>query len=101
IVFVIYYVRAIRFTVDYNFIIIFFIAISINYIIVNMSGYNNGLSGKLFKGNAAKIVAGLFLLYIVTQIPSNNIYDYLKYYRPAGWGIDNDFIHVELFKFLK
>lgn len=97
----VYSVRAIRFTVDYNFIMIFFITMSINYIIINMPGYKSGAAGKLFKGKPSKVVIGIFLLYIITQIPSNNIYTALKYYRPSGWGIDTDFMPVELFDFVK
>jgi len=99
IAFAIYSARKIRFTVDYNFIMIFFLTMSVNYIIVNLKSYKSGLTGKLLKGNPAKVVVGVFLIFLITQIPSNNIYTAIQYYRPSGWGIDNDFMPVELFKF--
>src|SRR5205085_7079059 len=80
---------------------IVFLTMSINFIIVSMRSYKNGIIGKIFKGNPAKVIIGLFIIYVIIQIPSNNIYTALKYYRPSGWGIDNEFIPVELFKFMK
>ncbi len=101
IVFAIYSVRAIRFTVDYNILIFFFIVFSINYFVTNRKSFKHGTSGQVLSGIPAKVIIGLCIIYIISQIPSGNIYNSLKYYRPAGWGIDKDFIPVELFDFMK
>ncbi len=98
IAFAAYSVRAIRFTVDYEMIMIPFIIISVNYFIMNLK--NTGVINFL-KGNIPKAVLGLFIVYIISQIPSNAIYEKLQYYRLYGWGINSDFIPVQLFDFIK
>jgi len=98
--FLIYSVRAIRFTVDYEIIIAIFIAISLNYFITKQAAGNASLS-KIINGNPAKVIIAIFLIYVISQIPSNNIYLTLQYYRVFGWGINDDFIPVQLFNFKK
>lgn len=98
--FVIYSVRAIRFTVDYEIIIAFFLAVSLNYFVTKYTSKRISLQNVL-NGNVPKAVAGLFLIYIISQIPSNSIYEWLRYYRVYGWGINTDFIPVQLFDFIK
>jgi hypothetical protein len=98
IAFTIYSVRAIRFTVDYEMIMIPFIVISLNYLIMSIKtpGVIN-----FFRGNIPKAALGLFIVYIISQIPSNSIYQSLQYYRIYGWGINDEFIPVKLFDFIK
>lgn len=96
--FAVYSVRAIRFTVDYEIIMFFFIAVSVNYII---SGIKNVNVLNFLRGNIAFGALGLFIIYIISQIPSNSIYEKLAYYRIYGWGINDDFIPVQMFDFMK
>lgn len=96
--FAVYSVRAIRFTVDYEVIMTFFIVISLNYFI---SGIKNLNVLNFLKGNALKTSCAIFFIYVITQIPSNNIYNSLQYYRVYGWGVNDDFLPVQLFDFMK
>jgi hypothetical protein len=43
----------------------------------------------------------VFFIYITTQIYSNSIYDKIKYYRVFGFGIDEKYVPVQLFDFIK
>lgn len=98
IVFAVYSIRAIRFTVDYEIIMTFFIIVSIGYIFhfLKDSRFKNILNGNFLKG-----VLGLFFIYIISQIPSNAIYEKIQYYRIFGWGINSDFIPVQMYDFMK
>lgn len=98
IVFAVYSIRAIRFTVDYEMILTFFIIVSIAYVtsLFKNIKYNRILSGNLLKG-----ILGILFIYILSQIPSNAIYEKIQYYRIYGWGINSDFIPVQLFDFMK
>jgi len=98
IAFTIYSVRAIRFTVDYEIIMAFFIIVSLNYILSSIKSIQ---FRNILNGNALKAVLGIFLIYITTQIPGNEIYEKIKYYRISGWGINSDFMPVQLFDFMK
>ncbi len=98
--FVIYSVRAIRFTVDYEIIIAFFLAVSINYFVSNFLSKRIPMQNVL-NGIFPKAVVGIFIIYVISQIPSNKIYEWIKYYRVSGWGINSDFIPVQLFDFKK
>ena len=95
--FAVYSVRAIRFTVDYEVVMAFFIIISINFFV---SGIKNVNVLNFLKGNVLKSACGIFFVYIVTQIPSNAIYEKLAYYRIYGWGINDDF-RRSTFNFMK
>lgn len=96
--FAVYSVRAIRFTVDYEMIMLVFIVISISYIFSNIrsAGFNNLINGNVLKG-----VLGIIFVYIISQLPSNAIYEKIQYYRIYGWGINSDFIPVQMFDFKK
>lgn len=98
IAFAIYSVRAIRFTVDYEMIMFVFIVISVNYFVMNIKSpaFRNFMNG-----NIPKAAIGLFMIYVITQIPNANIYQTLQYYRIPGWGINEEFIPVHLFDFMK
>jgi hypothetical protein len=101
--FAIYSVRAIRFTVDYEIIITFFLAVSLNYFVVKwMSSKSFGSSFRyVLYNNLVKVILIIPMLYIIVNIPNDEIYHMLKYYRPFGYGIDKDFIPVQLFNFMK
>ena len=96
--FLIYSVRAIRFTIDYEIIMSVFIIISISYILsqVRATGFK-----KIYNGNVLKGALGIFFIYIIALIPNNEIYQKIQYYRVSGWGINTDFIPVQLFDFMK
>lgn len=98
IAFAVYSVRAIRFTVDYEMIMIPFIIISINYFIMRVK--NSGIIN-FMQGVVPKSALGVFIIYVISQVPSNAIYEKLQYYRIYGWGINEDFIPVQLFDFMK
>ncbi len=96
--FAVYSARAIRFTVDYEIILAFFIIVSVNYILLSIKDvkFRNILNGNVLKG-----AIGIFIIYVLTQIPSNAIYEKIEYYRISGWGINSDFMPVQLFDFMK
>ncbi len=96
--FAIYSVRAIRFTVDYEMIMTFFIIVSLNYILsaIRDVKFRNFLNGNILKG-----ALGIFIIYVISQVPSNAIYEKLQYYRVYGWGINSDFIPVQMFDFIR
>ncbi|HAX50074.1 MAG TPA: hypothetical protein DCX92_13910 [Bacteroidetes bacterium] len=56
---------------------------------------------KLYNGNVLKGILAIFFVYIVSQIPSNAIYEKIQYYRIYGWGINTDFMPEQLFNFKK
>ena len=96
--FAIYSVRAIRFTVDYEMIMAFFIIVSLNYLITSIKDIK---FRNFFNGNILKGALGVFIIYIISQVPSNAIYEKLQYYRIYGWGINSDFIPVQMFDFIR
>lgn len=98
IAFAVYSARAIRFTVDYEIIMAFFIIVSLNYILTSIKSLQ---FRNILNSNALKAVLGIFIIYITTQIPNNEIYEKIKYYRVSGWGINSDFMPVQLFDFMK
>ncbi|RPI18777.1 MAG: hypothetical protein EHM58_03975 [Ignavibacteriae bacterium] len=101
--FAIYSVRAIRLTVDYEIIIIFFLAVSINYYFqkwANTGKGNNILQFFLYNNGVKAVLIALFV-YITFNIPNEGVYQWLKYYRIPGFGVNSDFIPVQLFDFMK
>ncbi len=96
--FAIYSVRAVRFTVDYEIVILPFIAISVNYYLGMIKSQQ--FSG-FIRGNIPKGILGVFFVYIILQIPSDAIYEKMQYYRVSGWGINSDFIPVQMYDFMK
>jgi hypothetical protein len=55
----------------------------------------------LLFNNAVKVMLILATLYICSLVPSGKIYESMMYYRIFGWGINNEFIPVQLFDFMK
>jgi hypothetical protein len=100
IAFALYSVRAIRFTVDYEIIIIFFIAVSLNYFLSASAG-KKGIINSILYGNAAKVVLTALFIFITFNIPNQKVYQWLMYYRVFGFGINDEFLPVQLFDFKK
>jgi hypothetical protein len=98
--FTIYSVRAIRFTVDYEIVMAFFIAISIHHIIFRVLRNNNKIGNAILYGNMPKIIFTVFMIYVIILIPSGKIYSLINYYRVPGWGINDEFIPVQLYDFM-
>jgi hypothetical protein len=101
--FFIYSVRAIRFTVDYEIIIAFFLAVTLNYFVERMT--KSRLFGRsirfLLFNNGVKVVLAIAMVYVSYKIPSGDIYNSMQYYRVFGWGINDEFIPVQMFDFIK
>ena len=100
ILFALYSMRAIRFTVDYELIIIFFIAVSFQFYL-NKILENKASASRIIYGNVLKIIYIILLLFVSIQIQSGNIYLSLKYYRLTGLGLDEKYLPVQLFNFIK
>ncbi len=100
IAFAIYSVRAVRLTVDYIIFMSAFLAVAIDYILVNLK--SQGIKNFLLKGPIIKAVYAIFLLYFIFRLPDSTLYlENLKYYRISGMGINADFIPVQMFDFMK
>lgn len=97
--FLIYSVRAVRFTVDYLIVITLFLTVAINYYVVNLKSY--GIKRFLINSPVLKGIIALLLLFCIVNFPGKLYMDYLKYYRVFGYGIDSDFIPVQMFDFMK
>ena len=98
--FAFYSVRAVRFTVDYIIIMAIFLALSLDYIISLLR--SKSFREQILKGPVLKVLFGVFLIYCVLRLPGNELYlENLKYYRISGFGINKDFIPVDLFNFMK
>jgi len=94
--FAIYSIRAIRLTVDYEIVITFFVAVSLSHFALSVIKNKNILTG-----NIPKIIISIFIIYIISQIPSNKIYESLKYYRVFGWGINDEFLAIQIYDYSK
>ncbi len=98
-----YSIRAIRFTVDYELIIVFFFAVTLNYFVLRLS--KSKMWGQVFDillyKDAVKVILILSTLYICYLVPSGKIYESMRYYRVFGWGINDDFLPIQLFDFMK
>jgi len=95
-----YSIRAMRFTIDYVIILFPFVVISL-YMFINSF---KSEPFKLFinKKPYLKIALILFLIFLIYNLPGNKLYlEHLKYYRITGFGINSDFIPVQLFDFMK
>lgn len=101
IVFVLYSIRAIRFNIDYEIVITFFVAVSINYLI-NDELKNKENIRKFLAGNIPKFGLIIIFLYIIIQSAySNNLYLMLHYNRSFGYGINEMFIPYRMIDFMK
>ncbi len=98
--FAIYSVRAVRFTVDYIVIIFVFFVIAVDFLI---SEFSKGKVNSILRNSP---VPSLMLMTVITffiiNLPSNKLYlEHLQYYRVTGFGINSDFIPVQMFDFMR
>ena len=101
-VFSVYSLRAIRFIVDYELVIIPLLAISINYYLQNIKSKKSAaLTFKFFYGNIPKAVLIAVLIFLSFRFQSDDFYISLKYNREAGTGISGRYFPLELYKFIK
>jgi len=95
-----YSVRAMRFTIDYVIVLFPFIIVSLYTFIDSIK--NEQLKIFVNKKPYLKIALTLFLIYLTYNLPDNKLYlEDLKYYRITGFGINQDFIPVQMFDFMK
>ena len=100
IVFAIYSVRAVRFTVDYIIIITVFIAMAAFFIINNLK--SEGIKNFINVSPVPKVLLEVILLFFIFNLPNDKLYmEHLQYYRVTGFGINSDFIPVQMFDFMK
>lgn len=99
-VFLAYSVRAIRFTIDYEIIVLFFLAVSIDHYLKHLFKSNN-TANKFLNGNPVKVVITILFVYISYQTFYSDIYLMLKYNRETGLGISSRYFPLELFDFMK
>ncbi|HEY5536154.1 MAG TPA: hypothetical protein VIL99_14610 [Ignavibacteria bacterium] len=100
IVFAVYSVRAMRFTVDYILVMFCFTIISIDY----LSGkVNSRKLKKYFSINPVpKLIISAALILLIFPVKDDSLYlKFLKYYRVTGFGINSDFIPTQMFSFIK
>ena len=98
--FAFYSVRAMRFTVDYVIILLIFTTVSAYYYINLLK--NENVKNFLLKKPQVKVALGVFILFLIFNIPNNKLYlEYLAYYRVSGTGINSDFIPTSMFDFMK
>lgn len=98
--FSIYSVRAMRFTVDYVLIDFVFIALAVNWLISLIKSQN--FQSYLRNSSVPNVVFSIILIYLCVLISKDELYlKYLQYYRVTGFGINSDFIPVQMFDFMK
>ena len=100
IIFAVYSVRAMRFTVDYVLILFCFTIIMFDYLLNKIKS----LKFKNFITNSAvpKYIISVALLILVIPVNNSNLYlSFLKYYRITGFGINSDFIPTQMFDFIE
>ena len=103
IAFAIYSIRAIRFTVDYEIVIIPLLAVCLNYYLLKQQNNKIMLNvSKFLSGNISKSLIIIILAYLSIQFQSDNFYISLKYNREAGVGNKQTrYFPLELYKFMK
>ena len=98
--FSIYSVRAMRFTVDFVLIDFVFIAVSINYLLNLVK--NHKFRNVINNSPVPNTILSIILIYLCVLISNNDLYlKHLLYYRVTGFGINSDFIPVQMFDFMK
>lgn len=98
-VFALYSLRAVRFAVDYEIIILFFVVVSLNYFLKSFFK-SNFFASKLIFGNVLKVILALCFIYISFSAYSNTLYISLKYLRMFGWGVNEYYEPVSMYKFM-
>ncbi len=100
IVFALYSLGAIRFTVDYEIITIPIIALSLNYYLKRFDKFNPLIS-KFIYGDAVKVLLVTAFIFLSYQFQLDSFYISLKYNREAGPGISGRYFPVNMLKFMK
>lgn len=98
--FAIYSVRAVRFTVDYILIVFVFFVIAVNLL---LSDFSKGkIDSYLRTSPLPSVLMAAILAFLIFNLPNDKLYlEYLKYYRVSGFGINSDFIPVQMFDFME
>ncbi len=99
-VFAVYSLRAIRFTVDYEIIILPFLAVSLNFYLKQFEKYGSFIL-KFIYGNALKVLLITAFIFLAFQFQKDSFYISLEYNREAAFGISSRFFPVEMLKFIK
>lgn len=98
IIFAVNSLRALRFTVDYLFIVFVYFVIAVNFILVSGKPVKNIIYDSAF----SKIAVSAVLLLLIVLIPENTLYHkYLVYARFFGIGIDKNYYPESMFSFIK
>jgi hypothetical protein len=100
IVFALYSIRAIRFTVDYEIVIVFFLALAVQELFFDSLSGNVTFS-KVMNSNILKLLLIVFFVYLSVVIHNNKIYHTIKIYRDSGYGLDENQLPVQLVSFMK
>jgi len=103
IAFLFYSIRAIRFTVDYEIVITFFLAVSLNYFVVRAceSKALGGIFNVMLYNNSVKVLLTAAAVIVTLMIPSGQLYQAMRYYRVFGFGINDEFLPLQLVEFMK
>jgi len=94
----VYSVTAIRFTADFELIVIPLLVICTGILMQNL--HNTSLR-KIIQGNPVKIVLILLFSYLAVQFQRDEFYISIQYNREAGLGISNRYFPLGLYKFTK
>ena len=100
IIFGIYSVRAMRFTVDYVLILFPFLILTYFYYLFKIK--SAVLKDFLIINPVPKIILSLGLFLLIFPVKDNSFYlGFMKYYRISGFGINSEFIPTQMFDFIK
>lgn len=100
IVFLVYSLRAVRFTTDYIIVVSIFLFLSLNYLIMKIKSKN--IPHFLNKSLVLRLIVLAGIIFLTVNIPNNKLYsDYLNYPRIFGVGIDDDILPLQMFDFIK
>jgi len=97
-VFGFYSVTAIRFTVDFELIVVPLLIISIGGM---LSGIKSSMYRKIVNGYPSLIVLMIIFIYLAVQFQRDEFYISIQYNREAGTGISGRYFPLGLYKFIK
>ncbi len=85
---------------DYLIIIFVFFVVSVDFLIDD--AWKKKFNEFLKRSFVPYALVGGLLIYLIINIPNNKLYlEQLQYYRVFGFGINPDFIPVQMFDFMK
>jgi hypothetical protein len=90
--------RALRFTVDYLFVVFVYSTVAASFVITS------GKSAKkiIYESAFSKIIVSAVILLFIVTIPGNTLYNkYLVYARFFGIGIDKNYYPESMFNFIR